>query len=278
MSEIEDLKGQYKPLSEAKVPEHTKVQIYNMIDKYDNQAAPIQPKRKASMTWRRSAVAVAACLVAAGGVYTYSNHYSSTPNKGVQQNQRGQAAGLSWGIPAYFAWNGDYYETGGAVKTVGSKLGVASDSEAQIYSIPGQNPAHEVAIEVDTPSIKYVSAERVPIGTKASPIPSNWMTINTPKLEVLIQSGSKITVSGIVFFRELYGTTVEVGIKRQGADYPQILATQEFHVSNTGTISGTFQIPKTLSGKPNKTQYLLVFKETAKQYHVSRYYFPMMLK
>ena len=281
MSEIDDLKEQYKPLSEVKVPEHIQERIYNMIDNYNNQVATIQPKRKISMTWMRSAVAVVACLVVAGGVYTYSNHNTSTPNQGIQvgQNKPGQLAGTSWGIPANVAWNGYYYETKGYVQTVGSNLGVATyPGPAKIFSIPGQNPDQKIALQVDTPNGKYVSAARVPIDTKTSPIPGNWMTINTPKLETTIQSGEKITLSGSVFFRELYGTTVEVGIKKQGADYPQILSTQEFRVSNNGTITGTFNVPKELSGQPNKTQYLLVFRGISKQHPTNMYYFPMMLK
>ncbi|OFW77072.1 MAG: hypothetical protein A2201_03865 [Alicyclobacillus sp. RIFOXYA1_FULL_53_8] len=104
------------------------------------------------------------------------------------------------------------------------------------------------------------------------------MTINTPNLEAPIESGNNISVSGIVFFRELHGTTLEVGLKRKGANYQQFLATQVFQVSNSGTINGTFNVPKELAGQPGKTQYLLVFQETSKRYPTSAYYLPMTLK
>jgi hypothetical protein len=282
MKNLDDLRKQYKPLSEVKVPDETRERIYNMIDEYSSGASAARPKRGVTLTWMKSVAAVVACLVVVGGVYSYSNHNTLIPNHGVEigKNETGSVVGgRTWVVPANVAWNGYYYETKGYIHTVGSRLGVAMyPGPAKLYSIPGQNPDQRIAVEVDTPNGKYVSAIRVPVGTKTTPIPSNWMTINVPKLGSLIQPGEKITVSGNVFFRELYGTTIAVGIKRQGSQYPQLLATQQAQVSDNGTITVTFEIPKELSGQLKKTEYLLVFRETSKQYPTTAYYFPMMLK
>lgn len=248
-----------------------------MMDHYQIQASTTWKKRKSSMTWMRSAVALGICFLMIGGIYTYWHH----PRQGghMGNNQTGQVAGLSWGIPANVAWNGYYYETKGYVHKVGTYLGIATyPGPVKIFSAPLQNPDQKVAIEVDTPNGKYVTAVRVQVGTKHSPIPTNWMTIDTPHIDSPVQAGDKITVTGVVFFRELYGTTVQAGIKRQGANYPQILSEQKFQVTKNGTIKATFVFPKELSGKPFKTQYLLVFRDISRQHTTIKYYLPLMLK
>ena len=277
MSEIDELIKIYMPLSDIKIPEDTKERIEQMMDHYQIQASTTWKKRKSAMTWMRSAVALVISCMIIGGLYTYWNH----PKLGdhIGNNQTGQVAGLSWGIPANVAWNGYYYETKGYVQKVGTYLGVATyPGPVKIFSAPGQNPDQKLAIEVDTPNGKYVTAVRVQVGTKHSPIPTNWMTINTPHIDLPVQAGEKITVTGVVFFRELYGATIQAGIKRQGANYPQILSEQKFQVTKNGTIKATFVFPKELSGKPFKTQYLLVFRDISWQHPTINYYFPLILK
>ncbi|WP_258111350.1 hypothetical protein [Alicyclobacillus sp. SP_1] len=200
-------------------------------------------------------------------------------NKTISNNTGSNATTqLAWGIPANIAWNGYYYQTQGSTKTIGSKLGVATyPGPIKVFRIPGKNPEKTVVVDAGPPKNKYIVAVRVPVGTKSSPIPDNWMTLNTLNPDAPIQSGSKIALSGTVFFRELYGTTIEIGLKRQGPKYPT-LVTKKLVVSNNGTVSGTLNVPNGLSGQPNKTQYLLDFRDTSQQYQTTPYSFPMLFK
>lgn len=155
-------------------------------------------------------------------------------------------------VPAYVAWNGYAYEEEGFINHVGSQIGVATDPKsAKVYRVPGKNPNQEIAIK-DSTNGKYISAVRE-VGT----VPPNWMGFNSQEIGTTIRPGEKITISGNVFFRALYCTSIQVTVRRYG--YGQNTVLKDFKVADNGTFKGTIEIPKQLFGQPGKTYYNLAF-------------------
>lgn len=189
-----------------------------------------------------------------------SNTLSNTVRNSATQNGTGveTVRGVSSVFPTYVAWNGYAYEEQGYINNVGSKIGVATDPRSTtVYSVPGQNPNQMIAVEGGSSNGKFISAVRDRLGAKTAQIPTNWMEFDTQKVGRTIQPGEKITISGNVFFRALYGTSIQVTVRRSG--YGKNTTLQYFTASNTGEFNGTIQIPKQLSGQSGKTYYNLSF-------------------
>lgn len=282
MNHLDELRSKYKVLLEVTVPTDLREKIHERIDQEATKVPSHRTKRRKPALWIGYLAAVVAVAVVAGGVVSNTEKHQVKPN-GVVKNtvtatsdagNGTQTAGPSWGIPSSIAWNGYYYATKGSVDKVGANLGVtAFPGPAKVYRIPGQSPDHEVALFTGAPYAKYVLAVRVPIVK----IPSSWMAINTPVNEPEITVGSKVKLAGDVFYRKLYGTTVTVSLKRQGAKYPKFLSTQTFEVSRRGQINGTFTIPNRIS-VPNHTPFLLVFQGKFRGQVTTEYYYPLMFK
>lgn len=188
-----------------------------------------------------------------------ANRTSNTISKKVQNSVARNGTGLETGVGvpsivlAYVAWNGYAYEEKGYINKVGSQIGVAMDQRpVKAYRIPGKNPSKMIAIEVDSVNGKYISAVKE-VGT----IPPNWMEFNTQEIGTAIRPGEKITISGNVYLRALYGTFIQVTVRRYG--YGKNSTLKYLRVSDSGTFKGTIEIPKHLFGQPGKTYYNLAF-------------------
>lgn len=188
-----------------------------------------------------------------------SNTFSSKVQNSVAQNGTGLNIGVGAAsiAPQYVAWNGYAYEEKGHINNVGSKIGVATDPKsATVYSVPGRKPSQMIAVKAGPPNGKFISVVRQRLG-KTGAVPTDWMDFNTQKTGRTIRPGEKITVSGHVFFRALYGTSIQVTVRRSG--YGKNTTLQYFKVSDTGEFKGAIPIPKHLSGQPGKTYYNLAF-------------------
>lgn len=186
-----------------------------------------------------------------------SNTIPGTVQNSVAPNRMGvnTSVGAPSIVPQYVAWNGYAYEEKGHINKVGSKLGVAMDPKsATVYSVPGKKPSQMIA--VGSSNGTFTSAVRQRLG-KTGSVPTDWMEFNAQKIGRTIRPGEKITISGNVFFRALYGTSIQVTVRRYGFGKNTVL--QYFKVSNTGGFKGAIQIPKQLSGQPGKTNYNLSF-------------------
>lgn len=278
MKDIEDLKEQYRPLSklEIKVPERTKVRIFDMINSYEQtSSSSVKHRRRITVGQRVAAIAMAVVIAGGLGWQLHLNSSSYTRTSGssptVTMPNTSQIGGMTSTIPANIAWNGYYYQTQGSVAKAGKRLGTANyPGPVPIYSIPGKAPNQEIAAEVDTPNAKFVAATRVPIGTKSAPIPDNWMSLDSPQLEQSIQPGETLLLSGNVFFRELYGTTITVELKERGS--PGFITKRTVQVSQSGVLTGKLVVPTTI---PKAPRYLLVFHETSKQFPTTAFSFPL---
>lgn len=274
---LDELRGKYKALSEVTIPNDVKAKIHERIDQEATKVPSHRTKRRKPALWMSSVAAIVAIAAVAGGVLSNTAKHPIQSNGVIQNATSGASEGTSnagptWGIPGSIAWNGYYYATKGKVDKVGANLGVATfPGPAKIYQIPGQSPDHEIALYTGAPYAKYVLAVRVPIVK----IPESWMAINTPENEPTITAGSKVQLSGDVFYRKLYGTTVTISLKRQGAKYPESLTSQKFKVSESGQINGTFTIPSNIS-VPNHTSFLLVFQGKSGNQVTTRYYYGLM--
>lgn len=287
MSDLDDLRIKYKPLSKIEMSDELKERIHNAVDNYQLTKSIVKSKKR---TWfvLQSALASVATVAIVIGAITLANQKTPSLPKVVPllpamqepaTHQPNQTGGLSWAIPANIAWDGYYFDTKGYIAAVGSQLGVAVyPGPARVYRVPGKVPSDEVAVEVDTLNGKYVLAKRVPLGTETLSITAiNWMSLDSLRVDQKVQPGETLKISGTIFYRELYGTTIKSGLKVRQSSGFYYIPQKELQVSQNGEINGQLVIPKSLTTQTNK-ELLLVFKEESETIPTDSFQFPLLIK
>lgn len=166
----EDIKKRYAPLSDIKMPSDVRDKIVALL----SESAPIQSgkfKRRRTAWTMIGGVAVAS--LAAGLLLPHVLKGTQTSNQpeelGVGNGSSTYGSGsvtsaITWAIPAKIKWDGQEWRTLGPVQSVGSVLGKSQgDTPLRLFYVPGVNSDKEIAVEVDTPKVKYVAA--VPVQT-----------------------------------------------------------------------------------------------------------------